>query len=87
MFFEALKLDQGGRTQLLALVSDELKERYARAEQNNRNGADGHYSRIFLYVMGHPALSVVPMSDEPNRMMNLYSEVEKCAKLIRHTSS
>ncbi|MFY1709790.1 hypothetical protein [Tritonibacter scottomollicae] len=86
-FFDALKLDPEGRTTLLAPLSNELKERYAQAENNYRNGADGHYSRIYLYIMAHPALSIVPMSDEPNRMMNWYSEVEKCAKLIKQTSS
>lgn len=86
-FFDALKLGPEDRKTLLAPLVSELRERYVRAENNYRNGADGHYSRIYLYVMSHPALSIVPLSDEPNRMMNWYSEVEKCAKLIKQTSS
>ncbi|MEO1537331.1 MAG: hypothetical protein AAFR73_06340 [Pseudomonadota bacterium] len=83
MFFKALLLDETERAKLLAPLSSSQQERYERAEQNHNGKADGHYSRIFVYVVNHASLSVVPMSEGPNRMMNWYSAVDECAKLIK----
>ena len=76
LYFKNLRLDdQSGDTFLERLPEPQR----AKLEsffliRNNKN--DGHYSRIFVYVMTHPELEVVPAERWEMR-------VEEIARLIR----
>ncbi len=88
LFFGALNIDEYRRKELLEPLDPGLRQRFECAEKNERGKGDNHNSRVFLYVMQHPGLEIVPLDDSAEDFRSDWMKrVEECAAKIKAQST
>lgn len=83
-FFASLKLSKYRRDELLEPLTDELRSRFELAEQNGWKEADNHTARVYLYVLGHPDLEIVPVDENDTQtMVSWNNRIRECAESLK----
>lgn len=87
-FFHSLKLGKYRREELLEPLTDEIRGRFELAEINGPKEADNHNARVYLYVLDHPELEIVPVDEnDAESMSNWNNRIKECAEGLKSESS